>query len=102
MPEATQPPTLEEFGRGSGETGSTMDDPGNPSGRRSTSRQSEGTACDLTSATRRVLSGLAFEVSIGACVIRRSTIYKNLPCPSHIELVDICHIARFFALHSLP
>ena len=50
-----------------------MEDPVNRPGR-STSRQSEGTACVLRSMTRQALLGLAFEVSIGTCVIPRSTV----------------------------
>lgn len=58
-----------------------------PSGRRSTLRHTDGIARDLRSMTRQALSGLAFEASISACVVPRSTIYTLLPCPSHIRLM---------------
>ena len=41
---------------------------------RSTLRHNEGTACDLRSMTRQVLLVLTLEVSIGTCVIPRSTV----------------------------
>ena len=49
-----------------------MEDPVNRPGR-STSRQSEGTACVLRSMTRQAPLGLTLKVSMGTCVVSRST-----------------------------
>ena len=54
-------------------TGSPDGGPRQSSRERSTLRQNEGTACGLRSMPRHALLGLMFEVSIGTCVIRTST-----------------------------
>ena len=65
--------TLKAFVRGADVTGSPDGRSRQSSRERSTLRQNEGTACGLRSMPRHALLGLMFEVSIGTCVIRTST-----------------------------
>ena len=71
---SVQATTLKAFVRGPGVTGFLRwRTPRQLTRERSTLRHNEGTACDLRSMTRQALLGLPLEVSIGTCVIPRST-----------------------------
>ena len=65
--------TLKAFVRGADATGSSDGGSRQSSREKSTLRQNEGTAFDLRSMTPHALLGLMFELSIGTCVIRTST-----------------------------
>ena len=81
-----QATTLNAFVRGPGVTGSPGRGPRQSFRERSTLRQKEGTACDLRSMTWQARLGPTFEVSVGTCVITRSTMKSCLPCLPHIHI----------------